>query len=207
VPGELARIMTAAIARLRDAGLAERLAAAKAQVSVDIESRCSAWTQDFPAEPNTPEAVPPEDELNAIQDEAKAANDEFRERYEQLAREHTEAMAPFQQRLDALWQRVEDAAADVAGEVELPERPDPEPPDLDDEMLLFDSTLDWPAQFVAYCRRAAPSNGAEVTDDRCCHWCDGPLAPRARSDARFCSARCRAAWTHERKRQRNGATP
>lgn len=41
-------------------------------------------------------------------------------------------------------------------------------------------------------------NMTRMADTRNCEQCGGPFAPR-RQHARFCSARCRVAWNHEKK--------
>jgi hypothetical protein len=83
----------------------------------------------------------------------------YRQRLRDLARELGAELQPHQQRLDDLRGRVVELVDGF--EVELPGRPEAEVPDVDRDVLLYDSTRGWWEQLQTFkAHMAGSENGA-----------------------------------------------
>ena len=131
-PGELARIVEAEVEAWRDPELVRELARAETDAQEQV-------TQDW--DNATGELF---DELAAIRTEAEAIIAEYQPAINELNRRLREGPG---QRLASLAQRTVEIADD--GEWHLPDRPEPEDPEVPED-ILYDSNRHWLDQLQAY---------------------------------------------------------
>jgi hypothetical protein len=142
-PGELARMVRAAIAPYRDANLRDRLADARSDAAEQANQQWQEQTAGL------------REELEQVAADAGRVYDAFRPRFETLLAELERRLVPHDARLADIWERVEKAWDGF--EPELPERPTPAVDEPDESSWLFDSRRHWWAQlqkFKAWQRRA-----------------------------------------------------
>jgi hypothetical protein len=134
-PGLLAKMVREAVARYRDDALAQDLADAEEEARSDAGDAWDEATADLRSE------------LDQLAADAKVAAEPFRARLAALAAEFDQAIAPTRKRAEELEGELQGLAN--AFDPELPERPESEPPDVD-EAVLFDSRRDWLDQLERY---------------------------------------------------------
>jgi len=151
-PGELARIVRAAVRPWRDDSLYSRMSAARREAAALVDERLREATRGL------------YDEVPSISDDAAAVLRRAREQlgplaeqWEQIAAAADEELAEIRRRGQAVADRVRHAVAEV--ELDLPPRPEAEPPDVDRSGLLYDSGRDWVEQ-VAHYQAARRRGGA-----------------------------------------------
>jgi hypothetical protein len=168
LPGELERLIIEAVDRLRDLELSGRLDDAKAQVRGAIGSQWSSVI-DGPRtelEELRQEVVQLQEGFRRrqrdIQEEARRRLGDLEQQQAQLAADYRQALADarLDELLGELWDKYRFMPEAVVEDVELPERPEPEQPDIDDDGLLFDSRECW-LDSLARFKRAAHGNGSE----------------------------------------------
>jgi len=124
-PGVLAGIVREALAPYRDTDLRWRLANTESRARRSVREE---WAGQTGAERS---------ELAELEAEALAIVDQYRGRLAVLAAELANELAPVQSRLDVVWQAIQDKIGDF--EPDLPERPEAETQDADEEDWLFDA--------------------------------------------------------------------
>jgi hypothetical protein len=136
-PGELARIVRDAAAPFVDDELENQLADAEREAVTVTERAWEAATEDARTE------------LEEIEDDAVAVYEKYRERLGKLADELNSELKTLQEKLNHLTGRVSGTAQTVEAELELPDRPEADGPDIGDE-LMYDSTRHWFEQLDAF---------------------------------------------------------
>lgn len=147
-PGELAGIVRAAVAPYRDLGLARRLARAEAQAQQRVNQAWEDATWQY------------EDDLQDLAAEAKTLLASYEERLAALSDELDAELAPLRDRLEELRQAVSNEADGL--EVDLPERPEPETEEADEEDWLFKSDRTYLDQMAVY--KARKLGAGDPTD-------------------------------------------
>jgi hypothetical protein len=148
-PGELARIVEAALAPYYDADLAYRLSVAESEAQQDAEA---AWDE------ATAEA---EAELDDLESEIQEIVGRYEERLQALDTELQEDLAPTRQRMEQVWLAIRDRLAGFT--LDLPDRPEPEVEPPDESDYLFDSERSYLEQ-LAYYRARKHGTGSNGTD-------------------------------------------
>jgi hypothetical protein len=146
-PGALADLVRQAVHPYADPTLPHRLHQANRDASADLATTWDTETADLVAE---------RDQLEA---DIRQVVGSYRQRLRDLARELGAELQPHQQRLDDLRGRVVELVDGF--EVELPGRPEAEVPDVDRDVLLYDSTRGWWEQLQTFkAHMAGSENGA-----------------------------------------------
>jgi hypothetical protein len=140
-PGELARLVRAAVAPYRDPDLPGRLAAARREASAAVDD---AWRQVTALH---------QDELDAIAQEAEPILARYQEALERLDGELALELAPLRERLDAVRQAIADTERSLT--IALPERPAAEMPEADEGDWLYRSARTYVEQLAVYKARKA----------------------------------------------------
>lgn len=135
-PGELATVVRHAVQPYVDRDLASRLYRTRNDAQEAIDDAWAEESEELSAQ------------LAQVQDEIGTVVATYRDRLVELANELRDDLAPHQHRLDALAERVVDAAGNLA--VDLPDRPAADEPDVDRDGLLYDSTRGWWEQLQAF---------------------------------------------------------
>ena len=144
-PGELAAVVRRAVQPYVDRDLANRLHRTRGDAQEVIGDAWEQATAELRAE------------LRQVQNDIGAVTATYRDRLVALARELREELAPHQDRLNLLAERVVATAGEL--DVDLLDRPIADPPDVDRDGLLYDSTRDWRRQLQ--CFKVAQNGGQE----------------------------------------------
>jgi hypothetical protein len=151
-PGELGRLVRAAIAPYRDPTLRDRLhdAADEAQELAE-----EAWDERL---------APLREERDAIERDVRRLIADYTEDLQRLKDRLQEDMAPLEERAARLRQVVRDERERFTREVVLPERPEAETDAIDEEGWLYSSDRDYLTQLARY---KARKNG-QASDEPTC---------------------------------------
>jgi hypothetical protein len=144
-PGQLATLVRQAVHPYLDQDLARRLHDARRDAQGELDRAWREATSDLRVELGQVEA--------AIRDTVGR----YQERLQVLADELAADLAPHQRTLDELADRTRQVAEGF--DVELPDRPLADPPDVDRDRLLYDSSRDWWTQLRRF--KAAQHGGQE----------------------------------------------
>ncbi len=147
-PGALATIVRQAIAPYFDTDLQDRLREARWHADELVND---AWQA---------AAEPYADELTELEDEVRKTAATYQDRLRELRDALQEELHPARGRLDAIRQAIREAREDL--DVGLPDRPDPQTGDVDEDGWLFHSERDYVVQLKVY---QAHKNGCEVAYD------------------------------------------
>jgi hypothetical protein len=137
-PGALAKIVRKAIAPYRDRELSGNLEEDAEAAQEAAEDAYDEATAEVSAA------------LEEIEDEVRAIAAEFEERLREINKELQERLAPYLERLDSLREAAEEAARNL--DVDLPERSEGEPADVDESGWLFDAARECMEQLRHYRR-------------------------------------------------------
>lgn len=140
-PGALAEIVRRAVAPYRDPDLVRRLAIAERQALRLVRQQ---WT-----ERTANEAAM----LAILEADALAIVDQYRGRLAELAAELAAELEPVREQLEAVQQAVQEKIEEF--ETELPERPEPETAEADEDDWLFDAERAYLDQLQVYHERKA----------------------------------------------------
>ncbi len=138
-PGVLAQLVSEAVAPYRDGTLARRLGEASRQAQQAVDDAWEQVTAQY------------QDELDAIEQGAEPIVDRYQSRLHQLRDEMAAELAPLEERLDGVRQAIQITALTMTAE--LPARPRPESPDVDEGDWLFRSDREYLDQLAVYKRR------------------------------------------------------
>jgi hypothetical protein len=137
-PGMLADMVRQTVAKYRDPTLNDRLRTVRQEVRSDVEPAWTDATEDLRAD------------LSQLTSDVQPIIDRYREEFQEVANRMNIELAPYEQQLQELRDRVRDASEEVISELDLPERPQPELSDVDDSKLLFDSRRHWWDQLMIF---------------------------------------------------------
>jgi hypothetical protein len=172
-PGELEEIVKREIRARRDAALQERL----------WEARDEA---DEAAEQALEEALGDElEQLEAIRREAGPIVARYQRLLVRLSDRMARELGDLPARLEETRRAIEEAASSL--EVDLPERPEPEMPDEEDDGYLFDASRDYLDQLIRY---KTPEEVARLYErHKVCPECGTEFIAKRR-DGEYCSRVC-----------------
>jgi hypothetical protein len=178
-PGELRRIVRAALEPYVNESLEDDLQDAEEAARVAVEN---AWG----------EATQEEDsEREAIEKEAREICERYEERARDLNNEMQEALAPLRERMEALRLAITTKATQL--EVDLPSRPLAAEEDMDEEDWLFDSERDYLKQMAVYRKFRKDGTDPEGVERPCeAPGCKVRFKTRREAD-RYCCPECRKA--------------
>jgi hypothetical protein len=168
-PGELGRVVQEAFSPYRDDDLEGALDDAREEAE---QAARDAWDEAFGED---------QEALREIEEEAREIADRYRQRLVDLDNELQAELAPLAGRLQEVRQAVQLAGDSL--EVELPERPDPDPGGPDEDDWLLDSGrgyLDQMGHYKSFQKKEAPGDRAKL-----CSVCGGEFHS-IRSDAQVC---------------------
>jgi hypothetical protein len=186
-PGELAEIVTEAVAPYRDETLKDRLGEAEEE-ALDAARQA----MDEATEPHR-------EELDELADEANEIARRYEARLRELDAELQAELAPVRERLETLRQAVTESVSDI--DPDLPERPEPETDDPDEGGWLYDSARGYLEQLAHYQRHKGGGDGLEDRRQTC-PVCGREYIPLSKN-RRMCSNACK--WKARRQREKTGA--
>lgn len=152
VPGELARIVRDAAAPYVTDELQEELAEAEREAITITEEAWQEALEDSWDEATEEQIEGPTSKLEAIENEALEVYEKYRERLGKIADELNKELKPLQKKLDDLREGVSGLSEEVQADLELPERPEADEPDIDRSSLMYDSERHWFDQLEAFKR-------------------------------------------------------
>jgi hypothetical protein len=147
-PGELVRLLEEAIQPYFDRDLEFRLMDARGSAAQEARAAWDAETADL-----TPE-------IAAIRAEAEGVAKRFQPRARKLMREFDKEMEPLRQRLDLASQAFEEKLQNFS--IVLPERPEADVADGDENDWVFDSSRSYLDQIECYRRHKGKEDGDEL---------------------------------------------
>jgi hypothetical protein len=191
-PGVLENLIREAVAPYRDEGLADRLAEAEAEAQMALDDAWQDATQEV------------REGLDEVETEARKVLAKYSKRLAALDKELQAELAPLKDRLTQLGQAT--AGVCQAFEVDLPDRPEGESDD-DEEDWLYSSDRSYLQQLKVYKEKQksedahlVPSDDDPPAPPRECGHCGGELDGGA-PDALYCSAECKRAARNERRKK------
>jgi hypothetical protein len=196
VPGELARLLTAAIAPYRDNDIRNELRRAENDAQEDADRQFDSALGES------------RDRIEQLQEQAseivrefapqvKELNDRFRTEQKKLNDEFLKKMQPLEAVLEASRHAIAECVTGLA--IDLPCRPEACGNVEDESDFLFDSSRDYMTQLEAYKRHQNKSTVEDLV--KTCKMCGGPLST-TRANAFLCSTKCRANHSRSQRQER-----
>jgi hypothetical protein len=176
-PGELGRIVRDFISPYRDPTLAARLAEARETAHEEAQEAWDAETENHRRG------------LEVLQGKIRRVVEAVRPEAERLNDRLQAALAPLLAKVG----RVRHAIDATSVTVDLPERPEPETPEVDESAWLYASGRGYMEQLGHYPPQERRSAKKVVRSTIQCRQCGTPFVPK-RKDATCCSTRCRVAF-------------
>lgn len=146
-PGELARLVEAAIAQYRDEELPRKLRETRKALEEMLAEEWAATLE------------PCQEELEALKEEVYQVVEVYQKELQNLERRLQQDLEPYAARLESLRLAVEDAVNSAA--VSVPPLPEPEKP-AEPEDWLFDSRRSYEEQLLRYKARSGSSMGEQA---------------------------------------------